>query len=61
GAYHAFQVCHTLTPLNRDREYAGFNALNENLKIESKTLITYDTNDNVGDIRIVPFWDFFGI
>ncbi|MDR1683326.1 MAG: ATP-binding protein [Candidatus Symbiothrix sp.] len=61
GAYHAFQVCHTLSPLNQDREFGGFNVLNENLKIESKTIITYDTGDRVGDIRVVPFWDFFGI
>ncbi|MDR0395343.1 MAG: ATP-binding protein [Tannerella sp.] len=60
GVYHAFQVCHTLTPANRNREFAGFNVLNDNLKVESKTLITYDSTDTVGDIRVVPVWDFFG-
>ncbi|MDR2564031.1 MAG: ATP-binding protein [Prevotellaceae bacterium] len=61
GAYHAFQVCHTLTPLNRDREFAGFNVLNGILKVESKTLITYDAGETINDICVIPFWDFFGI
>jgi predicted AAA+ superfamily ATPase len=61
GAYHAFQVCYALTPFNQGRELAGFNVLSDNLKLANKTLITYDTNDTIGDIRIVPFWDFFGI
>ena len=61
GEFHAFQVCHTLTPLNQNREFAGFNVMENKLKIASKTLITYDMSDTMDDIRIVPFWDFFGI
>ena len=62
GQFHAFQVCHTLTPLNKNREFSGFNILKANkLTPATKTLITYDTNDTVGDVQVVPFWDFFGI
>jgi len=62
GQYHAFQACHTLTPLNQDREFSGFKVLNINkLTVATKTLITYDTSNTVGDVQIVPFWDFFGI
>ena len=61
GEYHAFQVCHTLTPANQNREFAGFNVLENRITPATKTLITYDTNDTVGDVRVVPFWDFFGI
>lgn len=61
GQYHAFQVCHTLTPLNRNREFSGFNVLNKNLMISSKTVITSDINEMVGDVKVIPFWDFFGL
>ena len=62
GVFHAFQVCHTLTPLDKDREFGGFNVLNVNgFSTATKTLITYDTNGTVDDIQIIPFWDFFGI
>lgn len=62
GMFHAFQVCHTLTPLDKEREFAGFNVLNVNdFSPATKTLITYDTNDTVDDIKIIPFWDFFRI
>ncbi|MDR2906986.1 MAG: DUF4143 domain-containing protein [Bacteroidales bacterium] len=62
GQWHAFQVCHTLTAFDRDREFAGFNVLNaQNFSFASKTLITYDTNDRVDAVQVVPLWDFFGI
>jgi len=61
GQYHAFQVCHTLTPLNQNREFAGFNVLENKVTLATKILITYDTYDTVGDIQVIPFWDFFGI
>lgn len=47
---------------NREREFAGFNALNAaNLTPSTKTLITYDMSDAAGEIQIIPFWNFFGI
>ena len=60
GGYHAFQVCHELTPLNEARETAGFNLFGK-LPIASKTILTYNQEDTQGDIHIVPFWQFFGL
>ena len=60
GRFHAFQVCHELTPLNQTREIAGFNAIG-NPAVASKTILTYNQEDTIEDIRIVPFWIFFGI
>ncbi|GHU59156.1 ATPase [Bacteroidia bacterium] len=60
GQYHAFQACHELTPLNQARETAGFNLFGK-LPIASRTILTYNQEDSAGDIRIVPFWQFFGI
>jgi len=61
GKYHAFQVCHTLTPLNQSREFDGFNVAKNAVNFASKTLITYDMRDVVEDIQVVPFWEFFGL
>ncbi|MDR0737914.1 MAG: ATP-binding protein [Prevotellaceae bacterium] len=60
GLFHAFQVCNELTPLNRDRETEGFNACGK-LSPTSKTILTYNQEDLFDDIRVVPFWQFFGI
>jgi predicted AAA+ superfamily ATPase len=60
GEYHAFQVCHELTPLNQMRETGGFNLFGK-LSIASKTILTYNQEDTIGDIRVIPFWQFFGI
>jgi predicted AAA+ superfamily ATPase len=60
GQFHAFQVCHELTPLNRSRELAGFNVFGK-LSPASKTILTYNQEDTIEDIRIVPFWQFFGL
>jgi predicted AAA+ superfamily ATPase len=59
--FHAFQVCHELTPLNQDREIGGFNVLGK-LTPASKTLLTYNQEDaSFEGIKVVPFWQFFGI
>lgn len=59
GQFHAFQVCHELTPLNQAREIAGFNLLSK-LSLASKTILTYSQEEAFENIRIVPFWLFFG-
>jgi predicted AAA+ superfamily ATPase len=61
GKFHAFQVCYELTPLNRLREMAGFNAFGDEFQPASKTLITYNQEDNQEEVRIIPFWQFFGM
>ena len=59
--YHAFQVCYELNPLNRERELNGFRTLEKELKLSSRNIITYDTETKMGDIKVIPFWKFFGI
>jgi predicted AAA+ superfamily ATPase len=58
--FHAFQICYELTPLNQDRETAGFDIFGK-LPVASKTVITYNQEDTIDDIRIIPFWSFFGL
>jgi predicted AAA+ superfamily ATPase len=58
--FHAFQVCHELTPMNQDRETAGFNVFGK-LPLASKTILTYNQEDALNDIRVIPFWQFFGL
>jgi predicted AAA+ superfamily ATPase len=60
NGFHAFQVCQELTPLNKSREIAGFNAFGK-LSVFSKTIITGNQEDTIDDVRIVPYWQFFGI
>ncbi|MDR0749295.1 MAG: ATP-binding protein [Tannerellaceae bacterium] len=60
GQYHAFQACHELTLLNQARETAGFNLFGK-LFVASKTILTYNQEETIGDIRAVPFWQFFGV
>jgi predicted AAA+ superfamily ATPase len=59
GRYHAFQACHELTPLNQAREMAGFSLFGK-LSVASKTILTYNQEDTVGDIHVAPFWQYFG-
>ena len=58
GQFHAFQVCYELTPLNQAREIAGFNLFGK-LPIASKIILTYNQEKDFGDIKAVPFWQFF--
>jgi predicted AAA+ superfamily ATPase len=60
GQFHAFQVCHELTPLNQARETAGFNVFGK-LSVASKTILTCNQENTVDNVRAVPFWQFFGI
>jgi predicted AAA+ superfamily ATPase len=60
GLFHAFQVCYELTPLNRNRETEGFKVFGK-LSPASKIILTYNQNDSFDDIRVVPFWQYFGI
>ena len=56
GELCAFQVCFELSDYNRDREFAGFNV--NNALITQKTFITYNQKEEVGDIRVVPLWEW---
>jgi predicted AAA+ superfamily ATPase len=58
--YHAIQVCYQLTPENRTREYNGFTAVEKQIKLASKHIITYNQSEKLGDIEVVPVWEYFG-
>lgn len=55
----AVQVCHTLTPENRDREQKGLQEAMEMLDIKDGLLLTYDQDEpkaESGNITIKPVW-----
>jgi predicted AAA+ superfamily ATPase len=60
GVYHAFQVCYELTPMNQARETAAFNLFGK-LPVASKTILTYNQEEQLDDIRVMPFWQYFGL
>lgn len=59
GGIHAFQVCYNLTSENTPREIKGFSALGDKVKFDSKTIITYNQQEIIGDINVIPIWMFF--
>lgn len=58
GVWHAFQVCHELTDSNRRRELSGFNVIDPQLQIASKSIITYNQSEQIDDIEIVPLYEW---
>ena len=56
GAAHAFQACYELTDYNRQREHNGFSI--PQLDVVEKTLVTFGQKEQVGDIRVVPLWEW---
>ena len=56
GAAHAFQACYELTDHNRQREHNGFSI--PQLDVVEKTLVTFGQKEQVGDIRVVPLWEW---
>ncbi len=56
GVTHAFQVCYELTEGNRERELRGFDV--PKTEIASKTLLTFNQKETVGDVRILPLWEW---
>ena len=57
--YQAFQVCYELTPINRKREFAGFNKVSEQVKLKRKIILTYNQEEQIGDIEVIPVWKYF--
>ena len=56
----AIQVCHELTDQNEKREVGGLKKIHGQYPTVSKTIITYDQENFVDGIDVVPFWKFFG-
>jgi len=58
GIWHAFQVCYDLDSTNRERELSGFKVIDPQLNVATKTLITYNQRDRIGDVEVVPFYEW---
>jgi predicted AAA+ superfamily ATPase len=59
--YQAIQVCYELTPENEEREWKGFSALNGQINLQRKLIITYNQSKYIGDIEVIPVWKYFGV
>ena len=53
------QVCYELTTTNQKREYAGFDRINEGIKLKRKIILTYNQEEQIGDIEVIPAWKYF--
>lgn len=56
GSSHAFQVCFDLNDNNRERELNGFSHISASPA--TKTIITFNQKQRVGDINIIPIWEW---
>ncbi|MDR0572482.1 MAG: ATP-binding protein [Tannerella sp.] len=59
--YQAIQVCYELTPENEEREYKGFTVVDGQIKLQRKTVITYNQSRQVDDMEVIPVWKYFGV
>jgi len=57
--YQAFQVCYQLTPTNQKRECAGFDKISGKINVSRKIILTYDQEQQIGDIEAIPVWKYF--
>ena len=52
----AIQVCFQLSEENKDREINGLEEVMKKVGLKSGTLVTFDQEDYIGSIRIIPAW-----
>jgi predicted AAA+ superfamily ATPase len=57
--YQAIQVCFELTHENSRREWGGFAAIEKEIPLSRKTIITYNQEQTMGDVEAVPAWKYF--
>ncbi|HEC45899.1 MAG TPA: ATP-binding protein, partial [Epsilonproteobacteria bacterium] len=55
----AIQVCYKLHDQNRKREVGGLTKLP--FEVDSKYIITYNQSDTLENIKVVKFWEYFGV
>ncbi len=53
------QVCWELNDQNMKRELQGIKKLEDSLNPNKKIIITYNQEDEIDGIKIVPFWNYF--
>ncbi|WP_294950895.1 ATP-binding protein [Sulfurovum sp.] len=59
GKIIAIQVCYELHDQNRKREIGGLAKLP--FEVDSKYIITYNQSDTSDSVKIVAFWEYFGV
>jgi len=57
--YQAIQVCYELTTENSKREFGGFDAIEKEIKLSKKTIITYNQEQQEKDVEVLPVWKYF--
>jgi len=57
--YQAFQVCYQLTPANRKRECEGFDKISKQTNLKRKIILTYNQEEQIGDIEVIAAWKYF--
>jgi predicted AAA+ superfamily ATPase len=55
----AIQSCYDLTSQNRAREIEGLRNAMKQFSIPEGTIITYNQQEDLGEVHAIPFWDFF--
>jgi len=55
----AIQVCYELHSGNREREVKGLVEIEKKFKVSKKILLTYNQEEQVEGIEILPFWKYF--
>jgi predicted AAA+ superfamily ATPase len=59
GKTLAIQVCYTLNDENRKRELNGLKKLP--FEVDEKLLLTYNQEEQLDELKVVSFWEFFGV
>lgn len=57
GKLTAIQVCYELNEHNQAREVNGL--LKLPFKVHERLIVTYNQNAQLGDVKAVPFWEYF--
>lgn len=55
----AIQVCYELHNGNREREFKGLSDVAKKFKISKSVLLTYNQEEEVEGVEVVPFWKYF--
>lgn len=59
--FNLIQVCYELNSENQKREIKGLNKAGEQKNVSEKIIITYDQEEHIDDIKVIPFWKYFFI
>ena len=55
----AVQVCYELTDRNAKREVGALKKMDAAHQTISKTIITYNQETTIDDVKAIPFWKYF--